>query len=108
EVVARERCFHPVRDYLDRLAWDGVARIDTWLATYLGAPDSDYGRAVGPRWLISAVARIYTPGCKADCAIVLEGPQGIGKSSALRALAGPWFSDRLSELGSKDAAIELR
>jgi len=108
DVVARDRAFHPVRDYLDGLAWDGVARLDTWLATYLGAEDADYVRAVGPRWLTSAVARVHRPGCKADCALVLEGPQGAGKSSALRALADPWFCDRLSELGSKDAAIELR
>ena len=108
ETVARDRCFHPVREYLDGLVWDGVTRVDNWLSRYFGATDSDYTRAVGPRWLISAVARIHKPGCKADCALVLEGPQGIGKSSALRALAQPWFSDRLSELGSKDAAIELR
>lgn len=108
EVVARDRLFHPVREYLDALAWDGTPRLDTWLLRYLGAEDNAYHRAVGLRWLISAVARIYVPGCKADCALILEGPQGIRKSSALMALAAPWFTDRLSDLGSKDAAMETR
>jgi predicted P-loop ATPase len=108
EVVARDRIFHPVREYLDALTWDGTPRLDAWLLRYLGAEDNAYHRAVGPRWLISAVARIYLPGCKADCALILEGPQGIRKSSALMALAAPWFTDRLSDLSSKDAAMETR
>lgn len=108
EVVARDRIFHPVREYLDALTWDGTPRLEAWLLRYLGAEDNAYHRAVGPRWLISAVARIYLPGCKADCALILEGPQGIRKSSALMALAAPWFTDRLSDLSSKDAAMETR
>ena len=108
EVVARDRIFHPVREYLDSLVWDGTPRLDAWLPHYLGAEDTSYHRAVGARWLISAVARIYVPGCKADCALILEGPQGIRKSSALMALAEPWFTDRLSDLSSKDAAMETR
>jgi predicted P-loop ATPase/phage/plasmid primase-like uncharacterized protein len=108
ETVARDRLFHPVREYLDGLVWDGLPRLDTWLVTYLGAVDTLYIRAIGARWLISAVARIYVPGCQADCALILEGPQGIRKSSALAVLARPWFTDRLSDLGSKDAAMETR
>jgi predicted P-loop ATPase/phage/plasmid primase-like uncharacterized protein len=108
EVVARDRLFHPVREYLDSLAWDGTSRLDEWLIRYLGAEDTPYHRAVGPRWMISAVARIYAPGCKADCALILEGPQGIRKSSALMMIAKPWFADRLSDLSSKDAAMETR
>jgi hypothetical protein len=108
EVVARDRIFHPVREYLDGLSWDGTPRLEAWLLRYLGAEDNAYHRAVGPRWLISAVARIYVPGCKADCALILEGPQGIRKSSALMALAAPWFTDRLSDPSSKDAAMETR
>jgi predicted P-loop ATPase/phage/plasmid primase-like uncharacterized protein len=108
ETVARDRVFHPVREYLDALIWDGQPRLDAWLITYLGAADTAYSRAVGPRWLVSAVARIYIPGCQADCALILEGPQGIRKSSALAVLARPWFTDRLSDLGSKDAAMETR
>jgi predicted P-loop ATPase/phage/plasmid primase-like uncharacterized protein len=108
EAVAHDRLSHPVREYLDALRWDGVARIDGWLSTYLGAADSAYARVVGPRWLISAVARIYRPGAKVDCALILEGPQGIKKSSALQIMGHPWFADRLSDLSSKDAAMETR
>ncbi len=108
EAVARDRPFHPVREYLDALRWDGTPRIDTWLSSYLGATDNCYIRAVGPRWLISAVARIHQPGAKVDCALILEGPQGIKKSTALRIMGQPWFTDRLSDLGSKDAAMETR
>lgn len=108
ETVARDRLFHPVREYLDALMWDASPRLDSWLIQYLGATDTSYARAIGPRWLISAVARIYRPGCKADCILILEGPQGARKSSALKTLAEPWFADRLSDLASKDAAMETR
>jgi predicted P-loop ATPase len=108
EAVARDRVFHPVREYLDSLSWDGVLRIDDWLSNYLGATDTPYIRAVGTRWLISAIARIFEPGSQADCALILEGQQGIRKSSALRTLGQRWFTDRLSDLGSKDAAMETK
>jgi hypothetical protein len=91
-----------------RLHWDGVERLDRWLSTYLGADDSDYSRAVGSRWLISAVARTFQPGAKADCCLILEGPQGIRKSTALRTIAGEYFTDELADLGSKDAAMQTR
>src|SRR5262249_19481581 len=83
--AARRNSFHPVRDYLESLHWDGVPRTETWLQTYFHVEDSEYVRAVGPRVLISAVARIFEPGCKVDNSIILEGPQGLQKSMALRA-----------------------
>ena len=64
QTVASEHRFHPIRDYLDSLTWDGVGRIDDWLTLYLGAEPSDYARAVGGKWLIGAVARVFKPGCK--------------------------------------------
>jgi putative DNA primase/helicase len=70
----------------------------------LGVVDSEYVRAVSAKWMISAVARIYKPGCKADCALVLEGPQGIGKSTVLRNLSFPWFTDEIAAFGTKDAS----
>src|SRR3984893_16050417 len=106
QATARENGFHPVRNYLNALAWDGVPRLDDWLTTYLGADPSEYVRAVGPRYLISAVARVSQPGCQVDHVPIFESPQGWRKSSALRALAQPWFTDRLSHVGSKDAAME--
>src|SRR5260370_40701118 len=75
QTAARDRPFHPVKTYLQRLQWDGVERIPSWLSTYLGAEDTEYSRAVGSRWLISAIARIFRPGAKADCCLILEGPQ---------------------------------
>jgi predicted P-loop ATPase len=79
QTAARDRPFHPVKNYLQGLHWDGVERIDHWLSTYLGTEDTEYSRAVGSRWLISAVARIFRPGAKADCCLILEGAQGIRK-----------------------------
>ena len=109
QAAARSNSFHPVRDYFDALVWDGKPRIDTLLSAYLHADDTPYARAIGPRFLISAVARIYTPGCKVDHVLVLEGPQGKQKSEALRTLAvrDAWFTDRLSHVTSKDAAQEM-
>ena len=109
QAAARANPFHPVRDYLDALLWDGTRRLDTWLVTYFHADNTEYARAIGPRWLISSVARIYKPGCQVDHVLVLEGPQGKQKSQALRTLPKNefWFTDRLSHIGGKDAAIEL-
>jgi predicted P-loop ATPase len=99
---------HPVRDYLNGLNWDGAPRLDGWLSKYLGVEESNYSYAVGARWMLSAIARIYRPGAKADCCLILEGPQGIKKSTALRTLAGEYFTDELADLGSKDAALQIR
>jgi predicted P-loop ATPase len=109
QTAARSNRFHPVRDYLEALVWDGTARLDTWPVTYLHADDSAYIRAIAPRYLISVIARVYEPGCQADHTLVLEGPQGKMKSTALRTLAikDEWFSDHLSHMASKDAAIEV-
>jgi predicted P-loop ATPase len=108
QTAARDHPFHPVKAYLQGLHWDGAERLDGWLSRYLGAADNEYSRAVGARWLISAVARIFHPGAKADCCLILEGPQGIRKSTALRTLAGEYFTDELADLGTKDAAMQTR
>lgn len=108
QTVARDRMFHPVRQKLDRLNWDGTSRREHWLSLYLGVDANEYTSAVGARWLISAVARIYSAGSKADCALILEGDQGLMKSTALKAVAEPWFTDELADLGSKDAAMQTR
>ena len=88
---------HPVREYLDSLKWDDKPRVENWLATYLGAEDSDYTRAVGKLFLVAAVRRARQSGVKFDPLIVLYGPQGAGKSSAGAALVpnATWFDDGL-------------
>ncbi|MCA3508395.1 MAG: toprim domain-containing protein [Rhodobacter sp.] len=107
--VAREHRIHPVRDWLEHLRWDGTPRIETWTSTYLGAAPTAFHHTVGALWLISAVARIFRPGVKADHMLILEGPQGARKSTAIKVLAGEaWFTDELPELGSKDAAIHMQ
>jgi predicted P-loop ATPase len=108
EAVARDRSFHPVRDYLSNLQHDGVSRLDTWLSTCLGAEQTTYNATVGRAMLIAAVARIDKPGCKVDTVPIFEGAQGARKSTAVRALFDPWFSDELADLGSKDAAMQTR
>jgi predicted P-loop ATPase len=108
DCVARETAFHPIRDWLGGLAWDGTPRLDTWLSDYAGSVDTPYVRAIGRMFLISMVARVQRPGCKADYTLILEGPQGILKSQLLRELAQPWFSDQLPDPHSKDASQHLR
>jgi predicted P-loop ATPase len=108
DVVAREHIVHPVREYIAKCTWDATPRLDGMLEKYFGAEPSDYAKAVGSKWAISAVARIDQPGCKADCAIVFEGTQGKRKSTAIKAMSEPWYSDQISEFGSKDAAIEVQ
>ena len=101
---------HPVREYLRGLAWDGTPRVDGWLSTYLGTSDGLYEQGVGSRWLLSAIARVIEPGCQADSALILEGPQGIGKTSALRALVPveEWYADSGLDVGNKDSCDALR
>jgi predicted P-loop ATPase len=106
-----------VWEYLDRLVWDQQPRLDRWLTYYLGverlnakAPiGEDYVDAIGRMFLISAVARIFKPGCQCDYMLVLEGPQGNLKSSAVGILAGQWFSDHLPDLhaNQKDVSQHL-
>jgi putative DNA primase/helicase len=108
-LVAMKHRHHSVRDYLERLVWDGVKRLDRFLATHLSCEDTPWAELVGPKWMISAVARAYLPGCQVDTMIVLEGEQGRRKSQAVRLLAGEGnFAVELAELGSRDAAAQLQ
>ncbi|HEX9619438.1 MAG TPA: virulence-associated E family protein [Polyangiaceae bacterium] len=107
--IAHRTIVHPVRDWLASLEWDGTERLNDLGRVYFGAPGSAYAAAVGRRWMIAAVARVIEPGCKVDSLLGLEGAQGIGKSSALRLLAGAeWFADTGITIGDKDSYQALR
>ena len=109
--AADDRSYHPVREFLDALPeWDKVPRVDTLLIDYLGADDTPYVRAVTRKTLCGAVCRVLSPGCKFDTMLVLNGPQGVGKSTLISRLAGDWFSDslNLSDTKDKTAAEKLQ
>lgn len=107
--AAEWNSFHPVKDYLRQLQWDCVPRLDTLLIDHAGAEDTPLHRAQTSRWMIQAIARIYDPGCQADATLVLEGAQGIGKSTFLRNLFGSaWFTDCMPDLHKTDAMLQLR
>jgi len=108
QLVADRLEYHPVRDYLRALRWDGVSRLETWLGDYFGADQTAYTSLVGRLWLISAVARVMRPGCVAKYVLVLEGAQDLGKSTAIRRLGAPWVRDTPLDLDSKDAYTGLR
>lgn len=109
QTVAEHNSFDRLEEYLNGLTWDQKPRVHNWLSYYLGIDDGDYPRAVGLRWLVSSVARGLEPGCKVDTMPILEGPQGARKSTALRVLYGDeFFADELSDIGSKDAMMEMQ
>ena len=121
EAVAKETVLSPIRHYLEELeekgTWDQTKRLPRLFQQYFGtvedagAPDTDteYLAAIAVKFMIAAVARMMNPGCKVDTMLVLEGAQGVGKSSAARILAGAaYFSDNLPSLNTKDASDHIR
>lgn len=107
--VSMRNRFHPVRDILDSLEWDGSERIRSLLPGYLGVEDTEYSYQVMRLWMLGAVARVYEPGCKFDYTMIFTGPQGLGKSTFLKmmALNDAWFNDSLDSLDSDKAAQSL-
>ena len=118
-VVSRDACWHALRavavehpldrlrDWLDPIVWDGEARLESLFIDHAGAEDSEYTRAVTRAWCVSAVARVYQPGCQADHMLVLEGSQGVGKTSILRALAGDQWHAEITLAATKDSIMDL-
>jgi predicted P-loop ATPase len=110
DAVAHDQKFHPVRDYLAGLKWDGRRRLNTWLSRYLRVKWSRYAAKTGRWWLIGLVARVQQPGCRADYMLILEGPQGIEKSQVGVVLCSPWVSDQPLDIrgDSRAASQHLR
>ena len=109
ELRANDCPTHPLRDWLCKLVWDKRGRFDAWLSVYFGAELTPYSRAIGRMFLVSMVARVFKPGCKADYLLVLEGAQGAGKSAACRILGGDYFSDALPDIrGGKDVQQHMK
>ena len=109
--VADDRSYHPIREFLSSLPeWDKVPRVDTILVDFLGAADNAYVRAVTRKTLCGAIARVMNPGCKFDTMLVLNGPQGKGKSTLISKLCGEWFNDSLllNDTKDKTAAEKLQ
>lgn len=111
DMRAYEQSFHPVRDYLNSLQWDGRSRLATWLTFYLGAEEQpkEYLAVFGTIFFVGLVARVMKPGCKYDYMLVLEGEQGTKKSTACKIIGGPWFSDNLPDIraAGKDVSQHL-
>lgn len=109
-VVAERNAYHPVRAYLRSLRWDAKQRLPEVLATHFSCASTPYTQAIGVRWFIQAIARVMSPGCQADCTLVLESPQqGWYKTSAFRELVPvrEWYSDTGIEIGNKDSMQTL-
>ena len=109
DLAISQSSFHPVRDYLNGLTWDGTPRLDTLLCDYLGAEDSELIRAMTRKHFTAAVARVMVPGCKYDYVLTLIGPEGIGKSSLIRMMGkDEWFDDSLTSIEGKDGMEQIR
>ncbi len=108
ELVAQMHGYHPVREYLDALRWDGTPRLDEWMSDFMGVDRTEYSSRVGRWFLMGMAARVRRPGIKFDYCLVLEGTQGLRKSTALRVLAGEYFSDTELDLTNKDAMSSIR
>ena len=109
-IAMKDNTYHPIKEYFDRLKWDGVSRLDTVLIDYLGAEDTCYNRAISRKWLVAAAGRIRDPGCKFDNMLILVGKQGVGKSQFFNRLSVKldWFSDSMSRIdNSKDSMEQL-
>jgi predicted P-loop ATPase len=105
---AAERPFHPIRQYLDGLVWDGKSRLSSWLSMYCGAESTPYHQCIGGLFFISMVARVSEPGCQCDYMLILEGAQGVLKSTVCKILGGEFFRDHLPDVTLKDASQHLR
>ncbi|EMC0274964.1 hypothetical protein U9W50_000216 [Staphylococcus pseudintermedius] len=108
DIVSDNHKYHPIRDYLKSLKWDGTPRLETVFMRYLGVEDTKLNRAITRKTLTAAVNRVMKPGCKFDYVLTFYGGQGAGKSSIIRKLSEPWFSDSLNKVTGKDAMESIQ
>lgn len=108
DVVLNRNSFHPVKDYLNSVTWDGENRLDTLFIDYLGAVDTPYTRAVTRKAFVAAIQRVFKPGCKFDTIITLIGKQGVGKSTILNKLGKQWFSDTFVAVKGRESFEQLQ
>lgn len=107
--TAFEFKYNPLQQYIKSLKWDGVERLTTCLVDFFECTDSQYAREISRKFFIGAVARAMKPGCKMDTVLILEGDQGLRKSSAVEMIFGEqFFADELADFGSKDAAMQVQ
>lgn len=107
ELAFRANSFHPVRDYLNSLEWDGTPRLETVFVDHMGAEDNHFVRTVTRKWFCAAIKRVMMPGCKFDAAIILYGDQNLGKSSFADVLSKGWFNDSEIDMKSKEGYANL-
>lgn len=106
DISARTHAYHPVREYLAGLQWDGKKRVETLFIDYLGAANHVYSRDTARMMLIAAVARVHEPGHKFDFAVILEGIQGKGKSTFIATLAKHWFAELDGDFSDSNKMVE--
>ena len=106
--IAEVNGHNPLTSWLNKSVWDGVPRMDEWLVRACGTEDNKLNREIGRRWLVQCVARAMEPGCKADCVLILVGPQGARKSTTFRILGSPeYFCDTPMDIGSSNAYMQI-
>lgn len=106
--VLTRHSYHPIRDYLDSLTWDGVPRLERLIIDYIGAEDTELNREMTRKHFTAAVARVFEPGCKYDYCLILTGPEGAGKSTLLGKMGGKWFNDSITTTEGKEGMEQLR
>jgi putative DNA primase/helicase len=106
-VVVNDRCFHPIRDYINSLVWDGTPRLESLFIDYFGAADTELNRAMTRKAFTACVARVFDPGCKFDNVLVIIGDEGKGKSTLLKKMGRKWFSDSITSIEGRDGMEQI-